>query len=192
MKYLKIEDISIENNKLEKLQKYISKRKVVAVAGHRPNHLGGYSNDVHKLLVKTAKRALKKVKPDVIITGMTLGWGQAVAEACIKLNIPFIAAIPNKDFGKSWSESFVARYLDLLSRAKYVYLAYSKPYSFFTIANRNMWMVDNANKLLACWNEELLKGDTYETVEYCKKVNKPIENVYSIFKKLQEKGTVNG
>lgn len=54
---------------------------ILAVTGHRPNKLGGYSKQAYRKLVKIAEVNLKKLNPDKVISGMALGWDQALAQA---------------------------------------------------------------------------------------------------------------
>ncbi len=67
----------------------------IAVTGHRPDKLGGFSEDVHHRLVRFAKETLSKIPRDnlTIVTGMALGWDIAIADACDQVGIPFLAAI---------------------------------------------------------------------------------------------------
>lgn len=42
---------------------------------------------------------------------------------------------------------------------------------------RNKWMVDNADAVMAYWSG-VEKGGTYNCIEYARQVNKPIANIY--------------
>jgi hypothetical protein len=66
---------------------------IVAGTGHRPDKLGGYSDDAFNLLVKIAKHWLEMNKPTRVISGMALGWDQALATAAVEVDIPFVAAV---------------------------------------------------------------------------------------------------
>jgi len=81
---------------------------ILSGTGHRPDKLGGYSDSAFDNLVKIAEDYLKESKPDKVISGMALGWDQALAEACVNLNIPFIAAVPFKGQESKWYQSSIA------------------------------------------------------------------------------------
>jgi hypothetical protein len=69
----------------------------LAVTGHRPKDLGGYSDAAFVKLVAFAKNNLGKWQPRIeyVITGMAQGWDQAVAQACVELGLPFHAYVPH-------------------------------------------------------------------------------------------------
>lgn len=54
---------------------------IVAGTGHRPNKLGGYGDDVFERLVALARTYLWHMEPWHVISGMALGWDQALAQA---------------------------------------------------------------------------------------------------------------
>src|ERR1700685_2111371 len=95
----------------------MTKKITWGATGHRPDKLGGYGEEQHKKLVFLAQIAIRNIKPDEIITGMALGWDQAVAEACILERIPFIAAIPCRGQENLWPDSAVKYYRELLLKA---------------------------------------------------------------------------
>lgn len=78
--------------------------QVIGVSGHRPQKLGGYGPRVTTRLNQWADAILKRHSPSVVISGMALGVDQAVAQACIRANIPFIAAIPFEGQEKAWPQ----------------------------------------------------------------------------------------
>jgi hypothetical protein len=75
---------------------------ILAATGHRPDKLGGYDLSIYRKLVGLAYSYLRKQTPDVVISGMALGWDQAVAEAAVKASTPFIAAIPFRGQESKW------------------------------------------------------------------------------------------
>ena len=60
----------------------------IAVTGHRR-----LDHDLNKIIEKFSK-ALETLKPELVITGMAIGFDQAVALACLNTGTPFEAAIP--------------------------------------------------------------------------------------------------
>lgn len=91
----------------------------LAVTGHRPNRLGGYS--VQPRLDHFALGVLARVGATRVYTGMAQGWDQAIAAACVALDIPFVAVLPGFAPGCSQSNRWPApareRYDRLLAAA---------------------------------------------------------------------------
>ncbi|KAA0573470.1 hypothetical protein [Azospirillum sp. Sh1] len=72
---------------------------ILAVTGHRPEKLGGHSPALRRKLAVFASFRLRHFiqthgRPDKIISGMALGWDQAMAIAAIAAGIPLVAAVP--------------------------------------------------------------------------------------------------
>lgn len=128
----------------------------LAITGHRPKKLGGYSPHINDLLKSFLSIHLDHYKPSDVITGMALGVDQAMAEACIILGIPFIAAIPCDDYESKWPSAAQERYHDLISHACAVALVSPGPYEAWKMQKRNEYIVDNLNPatdtLLALWD----------------------------------------
>ena len=155
----------------------------VAGTGHRPEKLGGYSKDIFNSLVLIAEKSLKSLKPTKVISGMALGWDQALAQASINLNIPLIAAIPFTNQDKVWIDSSKTYYKELLSKAsEIVNVSNDNDYNIKYMQLRNEWMVDNCDVLLAMFDGT--NGGTANCINYAEQKKKTIINVYSDFKKL--------
>lgn len=152
---------------------------VIAVTGHRPPKLGGFGPDVFKRLVSLAGYELTPYAPgnaegDRVITGMALGWDQAVAIACIKLSIPFTAAVPCQGQENMWPESSRQLYWKILGHELCkMELVTAAPYSPRLMQVRNEWMVDRADKILALWDGS--SGGTGNCVKYARAKGKPID-----------------
>ena len=74
----------------------------IAVTGHRHDKLGGYSPTAFRTLQVLAEQELIKLAPTTVLTGMALGWDQAVAAACVKLGLPFVACVPFAGQDRIW------------------------------------------------------------------------------------------
>lgn len=148
---------------------------VVAVTGHRPQRLSGYSKDAYRRLVSAAETWLKLHGPKRVITGGALGWDMAVAAACVKLRIPYVVAVPFRGQEKRWSRDLQRRYeLMLKHAAKVVVLA--EVYSRQVMQARNEWMVDRCNTVLAVFDGS--PGGTQNCLLYAAATGKPIINIY--------------
>lgn len=146
----------------------------IAFTGHRPDTLGGYvrGNDT-ELAVKEAIRAKLQVfheehgKDLVIITGMSLGVDQWVAEVCLVLGIPYLAAIPCKGQDARWTTPAKALYRKLLDHARSIYQVCEGGFATWKLQCRNEWMVDNCDLLLVVWNG--MPSGTANCVAYARK-----------------------
>lgn len=146
-----------------------------AFTGHRPPTIweeNPYSIENHLLLVSFACHILRKHNVEEAISGMALGWDQAVADACILLGIPFIAAIPFKNHGNNWPKASRDHHAELLKSAKKVETC--KGY-----IHRDHWMVDHGQKLIAL-DKGLPESGTGQTVEYAR-VKIGAENIIHVW-----------
>lgn len=106
------------------------------------------------------------------ISGMALGFDTWAAETCIQLGIPFIAAIPFAGQQRMWSPEQQLHYAELLSRAQSQHVVCPGGYEPRKMQIRNVWMVDNSDCLLACWNGS--PGGTKNCIDYAKVKKKDI------------------
>jgi uncharacterized phage-like protein YoqJ len=153
---------------------------IICGTGHRPDKLGGYSIEVFKNLVLLSEDYLKLLKPDKVISGMALGWDQALAEATINLNISLLCAIPFVGQETVWKEESKIKYNIILNKANTIYYVDKDGYAPEKLQIRNEWMVDNADLVLALWNGS--SGGTYNCIKYAKRRFKPILNLFDIYK----------
>ena len=155
---------------------------IVAGTGHRPNKLGGYTRDARTRLFNTAIRSLEHLRPTKLISGMALGWDQALARACVELNIPFIAAVPFAGQETVWPAASQREYRELCEAASDFIIVSPGGYSAAKMQIRNEWMVDHCDRVLALWDGS--PGGTRNCVDYAKTVNKPISNAWKCFQRM--------
>lgn len=153
---------------------------IISVTGHRPDKLGGYSDKVFSKLVSLAEQVLDKYNPEKVLTGMALGWDQAVAQACINKNIDFIACVPFLGQEGNWPEESQIKYKQLLSRASEIIYVSDPGFSAEKMQIRNEYMVDHSDLLIALWNGS--KGGTKNCIDYAKRVGKPGFNWWNKYK----------
>jgi uncharacterized phage-like protein YoqJ len=150
----------------------------IAVTGHRPKKLGGYDLNARRALGCFAIEQLYWNAPDRVITGMALGWDQAIAGACIVLGIPFVAAIPMPGHSRPWPREARDRYEFLLSRAQEVAMVSDVLTNVNrAMQKRNEWMVDRADRLLALWDGTF--GGTCNCVYYAQRTGVPVDNIWA-------------
>lgn len=95
----------------------------VAFTGHRPDKLPnketGYKlpNPTYIHVCKEIEKVLLELRPEKAISGMALGVDQWAANICVKLNIPFIAAVPFEGQENIWPAESKRIYQLLLNKA---------------------------------------------------------------------------
>ena len=151
--------------------------KVYAGTGHRLEVLGGHTEAVHNKAVAYARKTLMQFRPNRVISGMALGWDQALATAAVELNIPFVAAVPFVGQDHVWGAEAQSRYRALLDKAEHVEIVCEGGFATHKYHERDKWMVDNSDVVLALWNGQK-HGGTYSTVKYAWKVNREVVNVW--------------
>ncbi|GAA0353591.1 SLOG family protein [Morganella psychrotolerans] len=153
----------------------------LVVTGHRLNKLG-YGRFDQFLCDTLAEVYLKFLNPEVVYTGVALGWDTNIARACISLGIPFIAAVPFAGQECRWPDQAQAEYRRICDAAEKVVVVCAGSYSPFKMQARNEYMVDRADKVLALFNKTT--GGTFNCVRYAKKTGKEVINAwreYEIF-----------
>ena len=168
-----------EGNKMEAKPIYH-----IAFTGHRPNKLGGYDDNSPKRLAlrqqieETLQRAVVKYGTThqiIVISGGALGVDQDAARVAYKMNIPFVVAQPCKNHESKWPKESQIKYNKMLELAIQVVLVSDGTYTELgakCMQDRNIWMVDNCNALIAVWDGT--SGGTANCVQYAQKVGKPI------------------
>lgn len=148
----------------------------IAVTGHRPSKLGGYTNsDWHRAIRRDMRDFLRQKATAIgdmeLISGGALGIDQMWIEVGHYLEIPVIAAIPFRGFGSQWPQSSQQKLRELLDKCANV--VYTKEeYGYGVYQRRNEWMVDGCDELRAYWSGAL--GGTANCIQYANFVHCPI------------------
>lgn len=156
---------------------------IIAATGHRPPNLGGYGIEVQMKTRKLAREYLLEAKPSLVITGMALGWDQAVAKAAIDLRIPFHAYIPFKGQETVWPQASRLYYLELLKLSEHIEVCSDGGFSAAAMSQRNRRMVDACDGLVALWDGS--SGGTCNCIGYATFAGKPYENLWFKFNEYQ-------
>lgn len=131
---------------------------LLSVTGHRPDKLiygdkrAGFRNFVHSKLLRLATSQLNILWPTSVLTGMAMGWDQAVAEACLDLGIPFQAVLPFSGQEDIWPMSARRHYHTLLNAAQRVTIVCVPGYAGWKMLKRNEYLVEHGDALLALFN----------------------------------------
>jgi uncharacterized phage-like protein YoqJ len=153
---------------------------IISFTGHRPNKLPdpetGYTlpNPCYNYVCQQTEQLLLELKPEYCISGMAIGFDQYAANVCLKLGIPFVAAVPFLGQEKRWKDSTQQAYHSLLNKALRVEIISEGGYSAHKMQIRNQYLVDHCDLLIACWNGDL-SGGTYNCLQYAKTQNKEIK-----------------
>lgn len=146
---------------------------VVAGTGHRAE-----SCEPEYIVRLKVRTKLRKIDVDAFITGMAPGYDLWAADEALELGIGVWCAIPWK--GHRPDPENEELYERVLSKSKQVhYTSISQDFpGNWCYHKRNEWMVDNATRVLAYWSGKK-SGGTYATVQYAKKIGKPVSNAYN-------------
>lgn len=151
---------------------------IVAGTGHRPNKLKeGFGS--RAILLEVARESLQLTAASHVISGMALGWDQALAFAALELGIPLIAAVPFKGQERKWPAQAQSDYRKMLERAERVEIMCERP-SLEAMQIRNEWMVDCADEMLALWNG-VKEGGTWNCLHYAMRKRKPIQHEWESY-----------
>ncbi len=157
---------------------------ILSVTGHRPARLGGYGDTVNGRLHALAHRVLGERSPKLVLTGMALGWDQAIARAAHDLDIPFHAYVPFPGQDGRWPDHARRRYEQLLAVAeKQVHV--SPAYSPAALFQRNEAMVRDSDEVIALYDDSG-KGGTAHCVAFARRLGKPVHNVYSMWLEMAQ------
>lgn len=151
---------------------------IICATGHRPQKLpGGFSPSTFNLLVKTAGEWLD-ANPRVseVISGMALGWDQAIAQAALDRMIPVHAFIPFPGQADGWPMESHVRYQKLLRQCASHRTISRGPYHPGMMQIRNEAMVDASGLVVALWDGS--SGGTGNCVKYAESCMKEIVNLW--------------
>jgi uncharacterized phage-like protein YoqJ len=151
-------------------------QNVISFTGHRPDKLG-MEYDLYGPITSWIENKLTDIlineNPDKCISGMALGFDTIAALVCIKLKIPFVAAIPFKGQERMWPKKSQDKYFEIISNPLCTkHYVCTDGYASWKMQHRNIWMMDNCNKVVACWNGS--SGGTGNAVKYAVSIHREI------------------
>ena len=160
---------------------------IIAATGHRPNKLvrddiKPFTASQHFMLVRLCEKHLRLMNATSCISGMALGFDQAFAHAAMNLGLPLIAAVPFVGQENIWPESskkFWRHLIDYASTNGEVHYL-EEHYSSKALKDRNCWMVDHCNILLALCNNMGTSG-TAHCINYANLKMKKVVNIWDDF-----------
>lgn len=156
---------------------------IICITGHRPDKLYGY--DISDIRYLFLKQKIKKILIDKQategITGMAMGADMIFALAIIDLkdegyNIKLRCAIPCLKHTSKWfDKKTLNMYNYILSRADEKIIVSERNYDNFVMQQRNEYMVDNSDKIIAVYNGS--SGGTKNCIDYALSKNKEIIHI---------------
>lgn len=166
-------------NRLTDLEEPDYNNWTLGVTGHRPQILGGFTVEVMDRLDLLAYHVLCYMAPARVVTGMALGWDQAIANAAAGFGIPFDAIVPFEGQEALWPVQSQKKYLKLLDKASSVKVV-SQSYSSEAMKARNRMIVEISDGLVALWGGSPASG-TGHCCNYALSVGKPVINVWPLW-----------
>lgn len=151
---------------------------ILAFTGHRPHKLGGYDAITQGKLLALAIEFLRPRRDSIAWcnVGMALGWDQAVARACVELDIHFNACVPFEGQESHWPATSQKEYHRLLGEATIIVNVCEPGYAVWKMQKRNEYMVDNAHALVSLWDGT--SGGTANCVRYAESKGKRVRNLW--------------
>lgn len=140
---------------------------ILGITGHRSGKMGGFKipNPTYNFVMDETQKNILELKPEKIITGLAIGFDTWVAELCIKLNIPFIAATPFIGQERFWPQETQQYYHKLLEHANTIEVVSPGGFASWKMQARNQWIVNNSDMMLAAFDSSQ-KGGTANCVAY--------------------------
>jgi uncharacterized phage-like protein YoqJ len=149
---------------------------ILGVSGHRK--LSNY-----KYVYDEAYGIISELKPDKIITGMAIGYDLICADIAVSLNIPYVAALPFAEQSKVFPYKIKGTYNFFLSRATEKIIVSDGGYEVWKYQSRNMYIVDNCDQMLFCFDGKPKSG-TFNCLQYAKQKNKPMTIIDPVLKQV--------
>ena len=152
----------------------------VSFTGHRPKDIGGYDNN-HPLRVQIRQdiryflRGQLNETPELtVLVGGALGVDTDVARECWRLGIPYILCAPCRNQDAKWNSESRVSYQKMCELASEVIYVHDGSYTTAKcLFDRNEYMVNNSDKLVAVWNGKE-SGGTWSCMSYAKRIDKPV------------------
>ena len=160
----------------------VTPKRTMSVTGHRPSKLYGYNLE-HIGYIRMKEFFISYIVDGGFthcISGMALGVDTVFALAVLEakedypdLNITLECALPCLNQECRWMVPSQLMYHDILSRADKITYVSSKPYDNSCMQDRNEYMVNHSDVVLAIWDGT--SGGTSNCVRYARKVQKEVD-----------------
>lgn len=169
---------------------------ILAGTGHRPKYCPCKYDDNHPWLSALRGRIANVLKVNnisMVITGMAIGFDTWLAEEAMKQGLEIHAYIPFEGQSRTWPTKSKLKYQEIIKYSSQVNF-FEEEITTIPIDNkekvksfeymkkcfllRDKAMIDNADLVISLLDPKINHGGTFYTVNYAKKNNKPIINVW--------------
>lgn len=138
--------------------------RLVLVAGHRPDALGGYdpnplADGVRTRLAEVLRAMVDIDGPLTVVSGLRLGAEQLGAEAALAEGIPFVAVLPYPDPDRPWPPASRAHFAELLDAAAATIVLEArspatKQLAGAALGRRDAWLARQVDSAVVVWDHE--------------------------------------
>lgn len=138
--------------------------RLVLVAGHRPDRLGGFDDnstaDAVRLRLVEMLRAMKQVDGELtVVSGLRLGAEQLGAEAAIEAGLPLVSVLPFPEPDAPWPASSRARFATLVAASSVTITLEQRPpatkqLAGAAIGRRDAWFANQVDAAVVVWDRE--------------------------------------
>lgn len=144
--------------------------KICCFTGHRPEKLMITEEQMRERLESAVVQAVCDGFT-TYLSGMAKGTDLVAAEIVLRLResdprLKLVCAMPFEGFGHHWPDGWTERMRRVLEEADGVHYV-SKTYSPAVFQQRNRWMVDNSERVIAVFTGE--RGGTKNTLDYARR-----------------------
>lgn len=158
--------------------------KSCAFTGHRPNRFVFGYDETHPMCIKLKETITKEIESLIkkgvykFYTGCALGVDLWAGEAVLSLkqtypDIELHSIIPFKGQEANWAEKQKVRYYNLLNKSDNIKVL-NECYRKDCFLDRNRYLVDHADILLAVYDRDPKSSGTGYTVNYASAIGKTI------------------
>jgi uncharacterized phage-like protein YoqJ len=138
--------------------------RLVLVAGHRPDGLGGYdanpvADGVRTRLGEVLAAMVEVDGPLAVVSGLRLGAEQLGAEAALALELPLVAVLPFPEPDKPWPKDARARFAGLVDAAEVALtlekkVPATKQLAGAALARRDAWLARQVDAAVVVWDQD--------------------------------------
>ncbi len=138
--------------------------RLVLVAGHRPEELGGYGDNpvavgVRARLQETLAGMLEVDGPLAVVSGLRLGAEQLGAEAALALDLPLLAVLPYPEADKPWPPAARVRFAELVDASELALTLEArspatKQLAGAALRRRDAWLAKQVDAAVVVWDQE--------------------------------------
>lgn len=138
--------------------------RLVLVAGHRPDALGGYgpnpvADAVRARLAEVLRGLVEVDGPLTVVSGLRLGAEQLGAEAALDAGLPFVVVLPYPEPDEPWPPEARARFRELCDAAVTTITLEdrsppTKQAAGAALGRRDAWLARQVDTAIVVWDQE--------------------------------------